>query len=87
MFSAGSRSRMVCDSATESASLSLRMLTLSAGRPSERAMVVASTERTATSATEASLTGRSVAGTYQPATCRAVVGVWPTWMASSVLPR
>ena len=55
-----------------------------AGRPSERAMVVASTERTATSAIEASRTGPSGAGTYQPATSLALTGVRPTWMASSL---
>ncbi len=77
---------MVCDSSTESASDSLRMLTLSAGRPSERAMVVASIDRTATSATELSRTGPSAAGIDHRAICRALLGVRPTWMASSVLP-
>ncbi len=49
-------------------------------------MVVASTERTATSAIFPSLTGPSGAGIGQAATCLALVVDLPTWMAISVSP-
>ncbi len=77
---------MVCETSTASAVLSFRTLMLRAGRPLERATVVASTERTSTSAIVPSLTGPSGAGIDQAATCLALVVALPTWMASSVSP-
>ncbi len=68
---------------TASASASLRMLRLRAGRASDRAMEVASTEVTLTSASVPSLTGPSGAGIGHSATCFAAVGVVPTSIASS----
>ena len=79
---------MACGtSTTASAPVSLRMLTLSAGRPSDRAMVVASTDWTSTSASVPSFTGPSGAGIGQLAD---LLGAGrsssPTWMASSMFP-
>ena len=51
----GSRSVIRWEISTASASVSLRMLTLSAGRPSDRAIVVASTDCTSTAASVPSL--------------------------------
>ena len=81
--SPGSRASMEWEIDTASASASFKMLRLSAGRLSERAIEVASTDFTFTSARVPSLTGPSGAGIGQSATCWAAVGVVPTSIASS----
>ncbi len=80
----GSRSRMVCETSTASAFDSFSTLMLRAGRPFERATVVASTEVSRTVPRVPSGTEPSAAGIGHFATCAAEVAELPTWMASSL---